>query len=95
MISRSAELFDQHDLEDRVREIFHEIDTNDDGMIDEEELTNALEKLCFTASELSNDSNKRRILSEFAKIDECGERTPQGTSSASLIALVGTSKSSP
>ena len=70
MISRSAELFDQHDLEDRVREIFHEIDTNDDGMIDEEELTNALEKLCFTASELSNDSNKQRILSEFAKIDE-------------------------
>jgi len=69
MISRSAELFDQHDLEDRVREIFHEIDTNGDGMIDEEELTNALEKLCFTESELSNDSNKQRILSEFAKID--------------------------
>ena len=70
MISKTAAMFDQHDLEDRVREIFHEIDANGDGVIDEEELVNALEKLCFTATELSNEENKERMLSEFKKIDE-------------------------
>jgi hypothetical protein len=70
MISKTASMFDQHDVEDRVREIFHEIDANGDGVIDEEELVNALEKLCFTATELSNEANKERILSEFKKIDK-------------------------
>ena len=40
MISKTASMFDQHDVEDRVREIFHEIDANGDGVIDEEELVN-------------------------------------------------------
>ena len=59
----SQNLLDAEDAEDRVRQIFNDIDTNGDGLIDEDELVAAMDRLCHS-------DQQNVFLAEFHKIDE-------------------------